>query len=248
MTQNKSKNLKENNLAITLPNKNTIEAPRGLREFLAKRGVEKISAVITGLIQNDMAKNAATLGRLVQGLARGELQNQFLRELGDLHERGVIKDNFYQDIKSKGFHSFVDILRFLDSDEVLENEKLIVLKKLFHSIIEVEVSEKQEAVYYQLFQIAKQLTSSALVVLAVNYHIYKRKDQSDGSQKQWAVAVSNELGHEITGLVEMHEEKLMELKLIGRRKLPDHSGIDLSQNFRLTDLGIRLGEYLEKAI
>jgi hypothetical protein len=100
---------------------------------------------------------------------------------------------------------------------------------------------------YQLFQIAKKLTSGQLLLLraahgrALDENF--RPDSALGAVG-WLRAMADRLGHRIEGLVEQDERILVQNGLLTPRYLPDESGIN-DGNGRLTPLAFRFCENLE---
>jgi hypothetical protein len=205
--------------------------------------VASAAAVAGGIIDIGLRGGAQSLSRIIQEGVKGRLKEQFLTELGELIQKGKVRPDFLSDIRTRGFQSFVELLKFLDSEEVLDNEKFIVLKKIFISIVETDISNQQENLRYQLFTISKQLSSAQILILATNYKLFKN-GLKDGGHDRWITEIANNSFDGIKSLVEAHEDFLERQKLIGKRRFDDGTGITLRENFRLTDLGLRLAEYL----
>jgi hypothetical protein len=106
-------------------------------------------------------------------------------------------------------------------------------------------------------QICKQLESADLLIIKAAFEINKgvlrnklKLENVDRgnlrSAHEWLINISKQIGHEISSLIEVNEDNLITLKLISPRTLSDRSGILNSHNYRLTDLGCRLCEYLSE--
>jgi len=66
------------------------------------------------------------------------------------------------------------------------------------------------------------------------------------SAAEWLHLISEQIGHNIPSLVEVYEENLERLSLITARPHSDRSGIGKSAYFRLTELGYKLCEFINK--
>ena len=103
-------------------------------------------------------------------------------------------------------------------------------------------------------KLCRELESDDLLILKAAYDIkngrlsYKlssiKIDPNNTSANSWLSNISKQIGHEIVSLVEVHEDKLINLKLIGPRTASDRSGVALLKNYRLTDLGYKICEYI----
>ena len=69
-------------------------------------------------------------------------------------------------------------------------------------------------------------------------------DPNITSAETWLQNISNQIGHGIKSLIEVREEQLIKLKLISDRVHADRSGVRKMTNYRLTDLGYRICEYI----
>jgi len=86
-----------------------------------------------------------------------------------------------------------------------------------------------------------------VMVLSTAYN--KRNDQEAIKRAQGASGWSKEIADgsqlKLAGMVEFYEQRLIEKCLLTARVYSDRSGIRIGENFRLTDLGVRLCEFLE---
>jgi hypothetical protein len=67
---------------------------------------------------------------------------------------------------------------------------------------------------------------------------------SNNGYRDWESHMAKSSGHNMNGLVGLHEKRLTELGLLSARFLPDLSGI-VVQNARLTDLGMSFCRNIE---
>lgn len=175
----------------------------------------------------------------------GRALEQFAKEIRDFREKGRIPDDWAE--KPKGYQTWVELLRVID-EENPDEERLNALKAMFFAVNRMNTADAERIVAYQLFQIAKKLTSGELLLLkAVNgikddpawHQGGTRKDFKD-----WANAVGVKLGHSMVALIEHHETALIENNLLAPRVSEIRTAV-ATGNGRLTDLGIKFCENIE---
>ena len=187
---------------------------------------------------------AAAGTRLAQAALKGRVFQQFEREYRYLRDKGKIPDDFTQ--KKYGYKSWVELLTVLD-EELPDEDRLEALNAMFYSVNKIGVTDGEKIANYQLFQIAKRLTSSQLLLLKAAHERATEaefKEVSNIGTRGWLGVLSKRLGHEITGLVEQDERVLMQNGLLTSRSYPDESGIN-DGNGRLTPLAFRFCENLK---
>jgi hypothetical protein len=181
--------------------------------------------------------------RIVQGALKGNLLSQLAREVDDLRKKGKIDDNFGE--RKYGFQTWVELLNIIDEDTP-DEDRLEALKAMFYAINKVNATDAEQILGYQLFQIAKKLTSNELLVLKAVYELQNDKTKTGhGGFIEWAQAVSKHLGHSLTSLIDHADKALVENQLLSERFFPDRSGIHWL-NWRMTDLGVRFCENIER--
>ncbi len=199
-------------------------------------------AIIEYLSHGRMAL-AGPAVRIVQGALKGKLFKQLAKEVDDLRQKGKLDEKFGE--KKYGFQSWVELLTIIDEDRP-DEDRLEALKAMFFSINKVNATDAEQILGYQLFQIAKRLTSNELLVLKAVYEIHKSGIRiCEPGFREWAGAVSMHLGHSLIGLIEHADKALIENQLLSGRYHPDASGIE-QKNWRLTDLGIKFCENIEQ--
>ena len=183
--------------------------------------------------------------RIVQGALKGNLFKQLAKEVKQFREKGQIDDSFGE--KKYGFQSWVELLTIIDEDTP-DEDRLEALKAMFYSINKVNATDADQILGYQLFQIAKRLSSNELLVLrAARELVQAGKSKSSVLHfGDWAMGVSEHLGHNLVGLVEHADKVLVDNLLLTGRVGSDHSSVQLSERGRLTDLGIKFCENIER--
>jgi len=205
-----------------------------------------IAEAITGAMAAGPKNWMVMGGRIVQAMLKGKLFQQVSQEIKDLREKGKIPDDFADEKKYKyGAKSWVELFRIID-EETPDADRLEALKAMFYGVNKVSASDGERIVNYQLFQIAKKLTSGELLLLRAVFESYQNSDFNPSgsvSLQQWATKVANRLGHGLIALVLKDERALMEHQLISSwinsSQLPPHEQTVWAANARLTDLGIR---------
>jgi hypothetical protein len=187
---------------------------------------------------------AAAGTRLAQAALKGSVFQRFGREFKYLRDKGKIPDDFTE--KKYGRKSWVELLTTLD-DEIPDEDRLEALSAMFYSVNKINVTDGEKIANYQLFQIAKRLTSSQVLLLKVARERVAEKGFTAitnlGANK-WLELASQRLGHQIIGLVEQDERVLIQNGLLTGRTLADESGIS-DLNGRLTPVAFKFCENLK---
>lgn len=216
---------------------------KSLAEFMDQPKI-KIAEAITAFLAMDKKEAILMGGRILQGVLKGNATKQVAREIQHLIEDGKIKEDYAE--TKYGFRSLSELLVFID-EEIPDEDRLNAVKFMFFSVVHADIGEGEQIQNYQLFQIAKKLTSSQFLILKVAYNMNKEGIYDDASESAngWLRKISERIGHNTPSLIERDEEILIKEKLISDRTYSDRSGIR-KQNARLTDLGIKLCETIEK--
>lgn len=180
--------------------------------------------------------------RLAQSAFKGEVFQQFEKELRYLRKKGRIPDDFTE--KKYGKKSWVELLTILD-EEIPDEDRLEALKAMFYSVNKINITDGVKIANYQLFQLAKKLTSSQLLLLKAAHERATEPGFQPlagfSSPEVWLEAVSSRLGHTIFGLIEQDELVLTQNGLITSRTgvgVNDHNG-------RMTLLAIKFLQNLQ---
>jgi hypothetical protein len=186
---------------------------------------------------------AAAGCRIAEAAFKGRVFEQFGREFKQLRDKGKIPDDFMK--KKNGEKSWVELLTILDQ-EIPDDDRLEALNAMFYSVNKIGVTDGEKIANYQLFQIAKRLTSSQLLLLKVAYERATEKDfrPANLGANAWLEIVAQGLGHGIIGLVEQDERVLIQNGLLTGRSYSDGSGIN-DGNGRLTSLAFKFCENLK---
>jgi hypothetical protein len=208
---------------------------------LAKFMEQPLTAIaesITGALAAGPKAWTVMTGHIVQGILKGKLYQQVALEIKELRANGKIPGDFADEKKYKyGFKSWVELLTVID-DETPDADRLEALKAMFYAVNKVTATDGEKVAAYQLFQIAKKLTSGQLLYLKACYSLYKAGHYQSGVQvgiEVWLRGVSAQMGHQVIGLLDLDDQALAGYTLLHRRH-PD-AGSLIQNDARLTDLG-----------
>jgi len=215
-----------------------------LAEFLDEP-LSAIAEAITGALASGPKSWAVSSGKIVQAALKGKMFQQFSRELKELREKGKIPDDFAD--KPYGYQSWSELMTVIDS-ETPDPERLDAIKAMFYAVNKITASDGERILAYQLFQIAKKLTSGQLLYLKACHDIYKTRDFQQSRQTtmvEWLTKVGNRLGHNVHSLLNLDDLALVEMGLLTERRGPDRSAI-MEGNAHLTDLALTFCEEIQK--
>lgn len=216
---------------------------KSIMNFLQQPTV-KITEALTGILASGKKDLVLSAGHIVQSLLKGKLFAQLGKELQEYKNKGEIKEDYFESDKNR--MSFYELLKFIDED-VPDEERFEAMKSIFLKSISKDAKKEDEELAYEIMQICRELSSGDLIVLKAIYGIVQEnKHTNDAFITSWFFTIAQHIGHNIPSLVEVHEEKLMKLKLISDRIHSDKSGIEVTKYFRLTELGYKLCEFISE--
>jgi hypothetical protein len=205
----------------------------------------RIAEIVTGALGEGMKGVAMSAGRLVQGALKVQLLTQFAREINYFRERGKIEEDFAKD--KYGFQGWVELIAVIDS-ETPDEDRVKAMKAAFFAINRINSRDGDRIASYQLFRIAKRLTSGQILILKAAYELSKTNAFPRGAMNAdtWFQQIANHLGHGLVSLVEHEDKSLTDYYLLNRRSSEVRgSGVD-GTNARLTDFGLRLCKMIEE--
>lgn len=229
-----------------------IDDPQSIIKFLQAPTI-KIAEALTGMLASDKNELKLSAGRLVQA----SIKHNFLKQLGEeikkYREEGKIKEDYFATHKEQA--SLYELLKFID-EQIPDEERFRAMKSIFLYSITVDTVDKDKELSFELLKICKKISASELLILKACYNILngqhkfdyltKEKIRDMHSASEWLRLVSEQIGHNIPSLIEVYEENLEKLSLITARQHSDRSGIGKSAYFRLTELGYKLCEFINK--
>jgi len=214
-------------------------------DVLGKSSFSYIAELITGYLAVGNAGMFVASGRLVQAVLKGKLFQQWGNEFKKLRDAGKIPDDFGE--KRYGPKTWEELMRIID-EETPDADRLDALKAMFYEVNKANVSDATRIAAYHLWQIVKSLSSGELLLLKTAFEqrdTYKSSLPSPGydSYDYWANCMAQSIGHNMAGLIGVHEKKLTELGLLSQRSENQRGTSPV--NARLTDLGIKVCENIK---
>ena len=248
------------NLRMTGDDKSFIIKPRDVSEIIHS---EDKAAAVSEFLQNPLAVIAAATTeylahgpsavtapavRLAHAALKGKLRQQWAQEIIALREKGMIASDFAE--RKYGFQTWIELLTIIDEDTP-DEDRLEALKAMFYAANNIKATDAEQIISYQLFQIAKKLSSNELLILRSAYKLQQRGALRGGGVmafNQWAESIGGELGHNLVPLIEHADDVLVGNKLLSHRyQKENHDGGQVIPiNARLTDLGIRFCENVQR--
>jgi hypothetical protein len=148
--------------------------PQVLDEFL-EQPATFIAETITGMLGDGAKGVSASGGLIVQTILKDRAYKQWSVELNRLRASGRIAPDFAE--HKYGFQTWVELMTVID-EESPDGDRLEALKAMFYSVNKVEVEDGERIAAYQLWQIAKQLTSGELFLLKV---LFEKRAEYQGT-------------------------------------------------------------------
>jgi len=223
-----------------------LQEPGALEQFFDEP-LPFIVETVTGALADGLKGWPLVAGRIVQGLLKGSLFQQTAWELKRLREAGRIPADFAD--KPNGFATWVELMRIID-EESPDAVRLEALKAMFFAFNKVDADDGQRIAAYQLWHIAKALTSGELLLLKTAYDLSNRVLMNNsggvGLYADWAGAMAKAIGHGLPGLIDLHERRLVEFGLLIPRVPGSEPARVSADQARLSHLGIRFCENIEK--
>ena len=207
--------------------------------------VKTIAEIGLGIWSGGLIEAAKSGARIFRAARFQQGFSQFASELERFQKDGKIETDVEITANKLFTKSFVDLMDIIDSNP--DEDYLTAVKGLFFLLLSVDEEESDKVKIYQIMVMIKKLSASELSTLFCVYELYKEVKWQGipTAANNWSLAVTEKSPHKISGFIENDEEKLMKLRLITPRRHTDRSGID-KENWRLTDIGIALCEYVEK--
>jgi hypothetical protein len=209
-----------------------------IEELLEEPGAV-LAALLTAFFKSGPVAFFGPVIRLTQAAFKGEAYKQLGEEVRLLRKAGTLKID--PEGNRVGYQTWVELLTIIDG-ETPDQERLEALKAMFLAANRMNATDGEHVLAYQLFQIAKRLTSNDLLVLKATYELHLKPDDlrpnnptmlpGQTSEGLWRAHVAKALGHELTSLVRRADIVLVEEQLL-----------EPANNFhvriaRLTDLGL----------
>jgi hypothetical protein len=220
-----------------------LESPGLIERILSSSRSEKV-AYVSALLTSGLSKHALAGPKVALAAMAVEALTDFGREVSRWVKERKIPEDFAG--RPSGYQTWVDLLQEIDSNPI-DGERLKAMKAMFLAANQVNATEGESIAAYQLFQIAKRLSSGQLLLLRTAHTRATESGfapDSRGSASIWLETIAHRLGHGISGLVEQDERVLIQNGLLTARTWNDESGIN-DGNGRLTPLALKFCENLQ---
>jgi hypothetical protein len=222
-----------------------LENPGVIERLLSSSRTEKV-AYVSALLTSGVSKFALAGPKVAFAAVAVEALTDFGKEVSDWIKDGKIPEDFSG--RPSGYQTWVELLQEIDSNPV-DADRLKAMKAMFLAANRIDATDGESILAYQLFQIARSLSSSQLLLLKSvyqGYRDYTRGPRTGGSisTPQWRDMQANRLGHRLSALIERDERKLVEYGLIAPWTHPNELQVPLMDG-RMTDAGIKFCQNLE---
>ena len=214
---------------------------------IIERTLQRLTAGLTGIASSKREDWFLSLGHIFQRLRGREFLTQLLHEWNNYVIKGLIKDGYENTEQHKV--CFQELLDFLDNDSP-DQVRFTALKRIFLTAATEQVSSRESVLPSQLMRICRTLSSGEILVLESAYRVLKVgkwNDRTISGASGWLGAVANESGLKYSALVTTYESELIQKHLLTGRVYEDGSGVHLLPSFRLTDLAVRLCDFIQNS-
>ncbi len=202
---------------------------------------------LTGIATSDKKDLILSVSHIFQKMRGCQFLSIFLEEWVKYKEKGKIKEDYQFTEQHKA--CLQELLEFLDKDSP-DEVRFTVLKQIFLVAASEQESDRDSFLPQEFMKIARSLSSGEVILLKSNWEIAKSNEgeyKNRSSASEWIQDVKEASGMRHKELVEIHEQGLMDKKLLTSRELVDRSGVRLHpQHYRLTELGFELCSFIEK--
>jgi hypothetical protein len=198
---------------------------------------------ITGIAASDKKDLILSVGHIFQSLRKGQFLSRLSFEWNNFREKGKIKDDYQK--SEQHYTCLQELLDFLDNDSP-DEVRFDVLKKIFLVAASEDVTDRDSLLPNQYMKVCRSLTSGEVIVLSTAYKIAKRGYQEFTGASEWLKMIAEDSGLVHRELVEVHEDSLLEKRLLTPRRLGDRSGVTVNPHFRLTQLAFAICQYVDK--
>jgi len=200
---------------------------------------------ITGIATSSKKELILSLSHTFQKMRGGQFLSVLLEEWNRYREKGKVKEDYQLTEQHKV--CLQELLEFLDKDSP-DEVRFQVLKKIFLVAASEEVSDRESFLPQQFMKIARSLSDGEVLLLATIWQIASNHqgEYEPYGAARWIQEVTEASGMRYEELVEIHEQGLMDKRLLSPRQLGDRSGVILNPHYRLTDLGYEFCRFIDK--
>jgi hypothetical protein len=201
-------------------------------------------ATVAGILSSDKHQIILSAGKVIQSIRGGGFLKTLEKEFKEYRDEGRIKDAYL--ISNQAKNNLQILLNFIDEDSP-DEVRFNAMKAIFLGAATEEMSSQEDIISTELLKIGRTLSSGELLVLTTAYRL---KDTVDFNKHwgaaDWNMVIAQESHLDYAELVEIHERKLMEKYLLSSRTMSDKSGVSIIPHFRLSDLAVRLCDFIKE--
>jgi hypothetical protein len=206
-------------------------------------------AYVSALLQSGVSRYVLAGPKVALTAMAIEALTDLSREILAWRKAGTIPEDFSG--RPSGYQTWVDLLKEIDSNPV-DGERLKAMKAMFLAANQTNATDGQSILAYQLFQIAKTLTSGELLLLKAVFEAYRNSVFGAPTQRVtldgWAQTMASRLGHGLSTLVIRDSVALEQSGLLNARVVVGSAPHQTNENWvlpvnaRITDLGMKFCE------
>jgi len=138
-----------------------LDNPSVIERILSRSRTEKV-AYVSALITSGLSKLVLSGPKVALAAMTTEALTDFGQEVSEWIKQRRIPEDFSG--RPSGYQTWVELLQEIDSNPV-DAERLRAMKAMFLAANRINVTDGESMAAYQLFQIAKRLTSGQLLLL-----------------------------------------------------------------------------------
>jgi hypothetical protein len=175
------------------------------------------TAYVSALLQSGITRYILAGPRVAFTAMAVEALTDLSREVSAWRKSGKIPEDFSG--RASGYQTWVELLRELDLNPV-DVDRLRAMKAMFLAANNVNATDGDSIVAYQLFQVAKKLNSGELFLLRAIYRGFASGSGPTGATvkvQEWAQVMAARMGHQLSALVLRDERALVDQGLISAR-------------------------------
>lgn len=200
----------------------------------------------TGIVSTDKKELMKSAGQLLQQFRGGHFLEELKQTWDEYREKGRVKPDYQE--TDQCWDNLKEILEAIDQD-MPDRIRFEAMKAVFINSAQEEFYDRNSLLPYEFMKITRRLSSCQILILSACYSLCKNNDERNfenfTSYSKWANTIKDQARLEYREIVDFEEKGLVDAGLISGRKHGDGSGI-LSKNFRLTDLGLSICEFISK--
>ncbi|MFC1823127.1 hypothetical protein ACFL9T_10610 [Thermodesulfobacteriota bacterium] len=201
---------------------------------------------LTGIATSSKNELILSVSHSFQKMRGGQFLSAFLKEWNRYRKKGKVKEDYQFTEQHKV--CLQELLEFLDKDSP-DEVRFDLLKQIFLVAASEEASGRDSFLPQQFMKIARSLSGGEVILLTTIWQFAKEHngeyDQHYGAAR-WVKEVTEASGMRYKALVEIHEQGLVDKRLLTPRQLVDKSGVIVKPYYRLTDLGYEICCFIEK--